>query len=237
MAAWSEQCCRQAERDRADQLHHGNRRIDHLRHQGGQSSWGYPGTAVLQPVQGLNFFVNQRQRPGTGFLSLVDAGERFVARILTMITGVVIAAALIQLILLLGNKLLLGTGANWLGDDLIKVLGDLLTVLIALEVLQNITSYLRRHVVQIELVLVTALTAVARKVIVLPSGAEDKPQLLFGLGIATLSLAAAYWLVRRAIPQTRNRANAKRAREFLDQDLFSPHDDVDAAEDGDGRQR
>ena len=49
------------------------------------------------------------------------------------------------------------------------ILGDLLTVLIALEVLQNITSYLRRHVVQIELVLVTALTAVARKVIVLPA--------------------------------------------------------------------
>ena len=47
-------------------------------------------------------------------------------------------------------------GGHRLGDDLIKVLGDL-TVLIALEVLQNITSYLRRHVVQIELVLVTAL--------------------------------------------------------------------------------
>ena len=69
---------------------------------------------------------------------------------------------------------------------------------IALEVLQNITSYLRRHVVQIELVLVTALTAVARKVIVLPSGAENKPQLLVGLGIAVVSLSAAYWLVKRA---------------------------------------
>ena len=76
----------------------------------------------------------------------------------------------------------MGSQATWLGNDLIKVLGDLLTVLIALEVLQNITSYLRRHVVQIELVLVTALTAVARKVIVLPSGAENKPQLLVGLG-------------------------------------------------------
>ena len=85
-----------------------------------------------------------------------------------------------------------------MGDDLIKILGDLLTVLIALEVLQNITSYLRRHVVQIELVLVTALTAVARKVIVLPSGAENKPQLLVGLGIAVVSLSAAYWLVKRA---------------------------------------
>ena len=117
------------------------------------------------------------------------------------------------------------------------MLGDLLTVLIALEVLQNITSYLRRHVVQIELVLVTALTAVARKVIVLPSGAENKPQLLFGLGIATLSLAAAYWLVRRAIPTYRDRASEEQARGFLEQDPFSPHDDVDGAADADDHQR
>ena len=181
--------------------------------------------------------MNQRQRPGSGFLSFVDAGERTVARILTIITAVVIAAALIQLILLVGSKLLSGVQANWLGDDLIKVLGDLLTVLIALEVLQNITSYLRRHVVQIELVLVTALTAVARKVIVLPSGAENKPQLLFGLGIATLSLAAAYWLVRRAIPTFRDRANEEQARAFLEPDPFSPHDDADGAEDADDHQR
>jgi uncharacterized membrane protein (DUF373 family) len=65
-------------------------------------------------------------------------------------------------------------------------------------VLQNVTSYLRRHVVQLELVLVTALTAVARKVIVLPAGSEDKPQLLIGLGISSISLAGAYWLVMRA---------------------------------------
>ena len=135
---------------------------------------------------------------GLTFLTLVDAGERRVARILAMITAVVILAAIVQLVLSLGAKLLMGSQATWLGNDLIKVLGDLLTVLIALEVLQNITSYLRRHVVQIELVLVTALTAVARKVIVLPSGAENKPQLLVGLGIAVVSLSAAYWLIKRA---------------------------------------
>ena len=137
-------------------------------------------------------------RSKRSFLGFVDAGEREVARLLTLITAVVISAAIIQLMISLGSKLLTGTSATWLGDDLIKILGDLLTVLIALEVLQNITSYLRRHVVQIELVLVTALTAVARKVIVLPSGAENKPQLLVGLGIAVVSLAAAYWLVKRA---------------------------------------
>ncbi len=85
-----------------------------------------------------------------------------------MITVVVIIAALTQLIVNVGSELFADSQHSWLGDDLIKVLGDLLTVLIALEVLQNVTSYLRLQVVQIELVLVTALTAVVRKVVLLP---------------------------------------------------------------------
>ena len=160
--------------------------------------------------------MSRSRRSQPSFLTIVDSGEREVARLLTLITGVVILAALVQLVTSLGSKLLTGSEATWLGDDLIKVLGDLLTVLIALEVLQNITSYLRRHVVQIELVLVTALTAVARKVIVLPSGAEDKPQLLLGLGIAVVSLSAAYWLVKRA--------NAGPTRAFQPQDRSGRHD-------------
>ena len=165
--------------------------------------------------------MNRKRQTSHSFLSVVDSVEREVARILTLITGVVIISALVQLVLSLGSKLLTGSEATWLGDDLIKVLGDLLTVLIALEVLQNITSYLRRHVVQIELVLVTALTAVARKVIVLPTGAENKPQLLVGLGIAVVSLSAAYWLVKRA--------NATPTRAFQERDQSVQRGDVDAA--------
>ena len=60
------------------------------------------------------------------------------------------------------------------------------------------TAYLRDQVVQIELVLLTAMTAVARKVIVLPPGTESKPQLMAGFGLIVLGLAAAYWLVKRA---------------------------------------
>ena len=103
------------------------------------------------------------QRPKRrSFLQWVDAGEKQVAILLTVITAVVIAAAIVQLTIRVALALITTEqDAYWLGDGLIRILGDLLTVLIALEVLQNITSYLRRHVVQIELVLVTALTAVA----------------------------------------------------------------------------
>ncbi|MBM5794313.1 MAG: hypothetical protein FJ049_03010 [Cyanobacteria bacterium M_surface_7_m2_037] len=87
---------------------------------------------------------------------------------------------------------------NWFDGNLIKLLDRLLLIFIALEVLQNVTAYLRDQVVQIELVLLTALTAVARKVIVLPPGTENKPALMAGFGVIVVGLAAAYWLVRRA---------------------------------------
>ena len=52
--------------------------------------------------------------------------------------------------------------------------------------------------VQIEMVLLTALTAVARKVIVLPPGTENKAPLMAGFGLIVVGLAVAYWLVRKA---------------------------------------
>ncbi|MEX0588317.1 MAG: phosphate-starvation-inducible PsiE family protein [Cyanobium sp.] len=129
------------------------------------------------------------------YLRVVDRGEQWLAKLLGLVLLLVMAAATFQLIGVVALAVI-QPETPWLAGKLNAVLGDLLTLLIAVEVLQNITSYLRRHVVQIELVLLTAMTAVARKVIVLPPGAENKPQLLGGLGIAVLALAAAFWLVR-----------------------------------------
>ena len=129
------------------------------------------------------------------YLQLVDRSEQSLAKLLGIVLLVVLVAGTVQLMSVVVVAVL-QPDTPWLGSKMNAVLGDLLTLLIAVEVLQNVTSYLRRQVVQIELVLLTAMTAVARKVIVLPPGAENKPQLLGGLGIAVLALATAFWLVR-----------------------------------------
>jgi uncharacterized membrane protein (DUF373 family) len=131
----------------------------------------------------------------TTYLKLVDRSEQLLAKVLGLVLLVVMVAATIQLIVSVAWSLS-QPATPWMASRLNNVLGDLLTLLIAGEVLQNVISYLRRHVVQIELVLLTAMTAVARKVIVLPPGAENKPQRLAGLGVAVLTLAAAFWLMR-----------------------------------------
>ncbi|MFZ9947098.1 MAG: phosphate-starvation-inducible PsiE family protein, partial [Vulcanococcus sp.] len=131
------------------------------------------------------------------FLSTIHSYERQLAKLLALLLAAVVGLAALELVVETGLGLM-QRETNWFDGSLIKLLDRLLLIFIALEVLQNVTAYLRDQVVQIELVLLTALTAVARKVIVLPPGTENKPALMAGFGVIVVGLAAAYWLVRWA---------------------------------------
>lgn len=152
------------------------------------------------------------------FLRAITAFERTIAKVLSVALTAVLVVATLQLLIVLCLDLL-DLQVNWTGEGLIRLLDQVLVILIALEVLQNLTAYMREHAVQIELVLVTALTAVARKVIVMPPGVQKNPADLIGLGVAVVSLAAAYWMVRqshfRPLPSKREPATA-----FQDPDLL-----------------
>ena len=131
------------------------------------------------------------------FLSTIHGYERQLAKLLALLLAVVIGFAVFELLVESSIKIA-QFQTDWFNGGLIKLLDRLLLIFIALEVLQNVTAYLRDQVVQIELVLLTAMTAVARKVIVLPPGTESKPQLMAGFGVIVVGLAAAYWLVKQA---------------------------------------
>ncbi|MFZ9318934.1 MAG: phosphate-starvation-inducible PsiE family protein [Vulcanococcus sp.] len=131
------------------------------------------------------------------FLTVIHSYERQLAKLLAVLLAAVVGFAALELLVETGVGLV-QRQTNWFDGSLIKLLDRLLLIFIALEVLQNVTAYLRDQVVQIELVLLTALTAVARKVIVLPPGTENKPILMVGFGVIVVGLAAAYWLVRWA---------------------------------------
>jgi uncharacterized membrane protein (DUF373 family) len=131
------------------------------------------------------------------FLTVIHGYERHLAKLLALLLAVVTGLAAIQLTVDSCIKIA-RLQSDWFGGGLMNLLDRLLLVFIALEVLQNVLAYLRDQVVQIELVLLTAMTAVARKVIVLPPGTESKPQLMVGFGVIVVGLAAAYWLVKQA---------------------------------------
>lgn len=135
------------------------------------------------------------------FLELLGRFERVLARVLAVALGLVIVVATFHLLAHMAQAVY-RTDVNLMKDGLVPLLGELLTLLIALEVLQSITAYLQHHTIQLELVLATALTALARKVIVLKPDVEDPAPLIVALGAAIVFLSAGYWMVRKAHDQT-----------------------------------
>jgi uncharacterized membrane protein (DUF373 family) len=81
-------------------------------------------------------------------------------------------------------------------NDILATFGAFMAVLIAIEIFENIVMYLEEHVIQIKLVLATALMAAARKVIVLDFK-EIAPPYVFALAAVILALGVTYWLATR----------------------------------------
>jgi uncharacterized membrane protein (DUF373 family) len=130
-----------------------------------------------------------------GFLKNIGRFEGWVSKLLSIAMVLVIIVVVIDLFIYLSASLLDPDPYNFLGKTLLDIFGLFLSVLIALEILENITAYLRKHAVQVELVIVTSLTAVARKIIILDLDKVDGLSLV-GLAIAVLSLSISYFIVK-----------------------------------------
>lgn len=69
-----------------------------------------------------------------------------------------------------------------------------MAVLIAIEVIVNITIYLKDEIIHVKIVIATALMAVSRKVIILDLKVVTAEQ-MYGLGILIIALSIGYWVV------------------------------------------
>jgi uncharacterized membrane protein (DUF373 family) len=143
-------------------------------------------TKFLAWVQ--NFFKDRN------FLKLIHITENIVSKFLSIALIIVIFVSLYDLMLVLIRDLFIEP-TGFFNKTLIEIFGFFLNILIALELLENITVYLRKHLVQLELVLTTALIAVARKIIIFDPGKYEKVDLI-ALGIAIICLAFSYFLIR-----------------------------------------
>ncbi|MGG6242033.1 phosphate-starvation-inducible PsiE family protein [Nodosilinea sp. AN01ver1] len=129
------------------------------------------------------------------FLLRLHQFEGSISKLLSLTMVVVILAIVFDLIVVLVEAIFTTAPGAFLGQTVIDVFGLFLTVLIALEILENITAYIQKHVVQVELVIATALTAVGRKFIILDLDKVSGTTLI-GLALAIFALAISYWIVR-----------------------------------------
>jgi uncharacterized membrane protein (DUF373 family) len=88
-------------------------------------------------------------------------------------------------------------------SEIFAIFGTFMVVLIAVEIFINIRLYLGSNTLPIQLVIATALMAIARKVIVLDLK-ETPPEYVYAIGVVTLALGVTYWLVAASMhkPET-----------------------------------
>ncbi len=123
--------------------------------------------------------------------------ERGIYTIILVLLIVMIALSVVSLVYamlvtILSPPILLLTSA-----ELLDIFGEFMLVLLALEFFESIRIFLRDNMIKFEPVIVIAITAISRKIILLDYNAIDGLHLI-GLGVLVLSLSAGYYLLRRA---------------------------------------
>ncbi|WAC03984.1 MAG: phosphate-starvation-inducible PsiE family protein [Methanoregula sp.] len=135
-------------------------------------------------------------------LELVDKFERIVYAVLMLLLMVVLLFAIGELCYLLISSLTNPPPMLLENHELTNVLGVFLLILIGIELLDTIKAYFLENAIHFEIVILLAIVAIARKVILLDPASAPNPEFigmeLIGIGVVVLGLAGAYFLIKKA---------------------------------------
>lgn len=140
----------------------------------------------------------KKAREGWRLLTIYGKFEQTVVLILTAIIAVVVIAAVWNLAVNVVSALILSGSFDPTDHAAFQaVFGMIFTVIIALEFKRSllVIAERRESIVQVRTVVLLAMLAILRKLIILDLAATDAVKLL-GLSAAMLALGGVYWLVR-----------------------------------------
>ncbi|NLH22658.1 MAG: phosphate-starvation-inducible PsiE family protein [Methanothrix sp.] len=130
-------------------------------------------------------------------LSYLDKFQKFIIVILAILMGFVVMLATLELVYIIALDLLSPPIVLLDSKELLDIFGYFLLILIGIELLETFSIYIRERAINVQVVLLVAMIALARKVIILD--AEDIQSLtLFAIGFVILALAAGYYMVKRS---------------------------------------
>lgn len=121
---------------------------------------------------------------------------RFSVRVLAILMVFVIIMGVVDVGWTIYQKLVSAPVFILTISDMLATFGAFMAVLIAIEILINITIYLRDDVIHVKIVMATALMAIARKVIILDID-QVEPSYVYAIGVVVIAMSVGYWIVHR----------------------------------------
>ena len=129
-------------------------------------------------------------------MKFFDQLEKYAAYALLVLMAIIVLSATLEVAYEIATNMFKPPGFFIGVRDLFELFGLLLMVLIGLELMTSIRMYLNDHNIHAELMLLVAITAITRKIVILDS-AKTEPMVLFGIGFIILALTVGYYLIRR----------------------------------------
>jgi len=132
-------------------------------------------------------------------LSLTHVAKKWLTVCVLILMIFIVMASVVELAIILFQEISdSSNGALFLDiNELFRIFGFIFMILIGFELLESIEMYFKKNVIHAEVVLLIAVIAVSRKVILLDLTKYD-PIAIIGLSLIILSLGVCYFLVKRS---------------------------------------
>jgi len=137
--------------------------------------------------------------------------ETIVYYILITLFAIIVACSLGELIYIVYEALFVNSPLLLENSELLGIFGYFLLVLIGVELLATVVAYINEKVIHVEVVIMIAIIAIARSVILLDTVNTD-PMDMFGIAAIIIALCAGYFLLRKGGLRQQREYNPPNAR-------------------------
>ena len=129
-------------------------------------------------------------------MEIFDKVERAIAIALLVLMGVVVVSGVLELAYVVITDLMQPPGFFLGVEDLFDIFGLFLMVLIGLELMTSIKMYFDDNMIHAEIMFLVALTAVARKVVILDAKTIDS-MTVFSIAALVIALSGGYYFIKK----------------------------------------
>ncbi|MCJ7445663.1 MAG: phosphate-starvation-inducible PsiE family protein [Methanotrichaceae archaeon] len=130
-------------------------------------------------------------------ISYLERFQRFIVTVLIILMALVVLLSILELIYIIIIDII--SEPILLPDisELLTIFGYFLLILIGVELLETFKIYLKEQSINVQVVFLVAMIAIARKVIILEP--DQTPSVtLIGIGVIIIALASGYYLVKKS---------------------------------------
>ena len=121
--------------------------------------------------------------------------QKSIIYFLLIIISILLVVAILDVIIQLYDGITDNSLTEFIKTQFTQLIGLFLTILIGVELLEAVKAFLKEEMVHVEIVVLVAIIAISRKVIVWEISSIGYMELI-ALALMLLALAATYWVIK-----------------------------------------